>query len=122
VSAVLPLWVHLRRDPIDRRLASGASPHTPALRLRAEELTSRPARTAMADAAEALRDAESEPGSVARGELTALAARLRSTAPITSAGAARAYRLLRTRGGDDECADLWERAWDITDALDDHAR
>jgi hypothetical protein len=122
VSAVLRLWVHLRRAPIDRRLASGASPQTPALRLRAEELTSIPARRSMADAAEAMRDADNEPSRVARGELAALAARLRAPEPIASGGAARAYRLLRRRGGDDDLAELWERAWDITDTLDDHAR
>jgi hypothetical protein len=55
-----------------------------------------------------------------RAELTALATRLRAPEPITPAGAARAHRLLRTPA--DEPAALWERAWDTTDVLDDHAQ
>jgi hypothetical protein len=120
VSAALRLWVRVRREQLDRRLAEGTSPSTPPLRLRAAELTSVAARRSMAEAVEALRDADTEAVRTAHGELTALAARLRAPEAITPAGAARAHRLLRRSGH--ERGALWESAWDITDVLDDHAR
>jgi hypothetical protein len=120
VSAAVRLWVRLRREQLDRRLAQGASLSTPPLRERASELTSMAARLAMADAAEAMRDADTEASHAARGELTALADRLRAPEPISPAGAARAHRLLRKSPPDRGA--LWERAWDTTDALDQHAR
>jgi hypothetical protein len=120
VAAAFRLWVRLRREHLDRLLAEGASLSTRPLRERAEELTSMSERRAMADAAEAMRDAETEASRAASGELTGLATRLRAPEPITPAGAARAHRLLRRPG--DERGALWERAWDTTDVLDDHAR
>jgi hypothetical protein len=120
VSAAFRLWVRLRREHLDRLLAEGASLSTRPLRERAEELTSMSARHEMADAAEAMRDAETDPTRGACGELTTLAARLRAPDPISPAGAARAHRLLRRPA--DEPGALWERAWDTTDMLDDHAR
>jgi hypothetical protein len=122
VSAALRLWVRLRHEQLDRRLAEGASPSTPPLRLRADELTSMPARRSMARTAEVICDEETDASRAARGELTALAARLRAPEPITPVGAARAHRLLRRPPGDEARRALWERAWDVTDALDDHAR
>ena len=120
MSAAFRLWVRLRREHLDRLIAEGASLSTWPLRERAQELTSVSARHEMAEAAEALRDAETESSRGARGELTALATRLRAPEPITPAAAARAHRLLRRPT--DEPGALWERAWDTTDELDDHAR
>ena len=120
MPAAVRLWVRLRHEHLDRLLAEGAPLSTRPLRVRAEELTSTSARHEMADAAEAMRDVETDASRSARGELTALATRLRAPEPITPAGAARAHRLLRTRA--DERGALWERAWDTTDMLDDHAR
>jgi hypothetical protein len=120
VAAGVRLWTRLRREQLDRRLAAGTSPTaTPPLRLRAEELTSMPTRLSMADAAEAIRDADAD---APRGELDALATRLRAPTPIAPAGAARAHLLLQGHPApEDGRPELWERVWDITNALDDHA-
>jgi hypothetical protein len=120
VSTAVRLWTRVRREHLDRRIAEGAPLSTRPLRRHADELTSMSARRAMADAAEAMRDAETEASRAARGELTGLATRLRAPEPITPAGAARAHRLLQSLA--DEPGALWERAWDTTDALGDHAR
>jgi hypothetical protein len=120
VVAAVRLWTRLRREQLDRRLAAGTpATTTPALRLRAEELTSMPRRVSMAETAETMRDADDAP----RGELDALAARLRAPTAIAPAGAARAHLLLHGRPAPEDARPvLWERVWDITDALDDHAR
>jgi hypothetical protein len=76
----------------------------------------------MASAAEAMYDVDTEASRTARGELVALAARLRAPKPITPPGAARAYRLLRAPARGETPRPLWERAWDTPDALDDDAR
>ena len=121
MAAGVRLWTRLMREQLDRRLAAGTAPTASRpLRLRAEELTSMPTRLAMADAAEAMRDADAD---APRGELDTLAARLRAPRPIAPAGAARAHLLLQGRPAPEDARPaLWERVWDITDALDHHAR
>ena len=120
MTAAIRLRVWLTRRALDRRLASGADPTaTSALQLRAEQLTAPGSRRALADEADAIRRSGVAPD--ARGELETVVRRLRSAEPIAPAGAARAHLLLQP--SDRATAEpTWEQIWDVTDALNDHAR